>query len=67
MPHDYLSDKAANYKLMEDIRSWWRKRGVVVKVWLEKAIDPTTSSTIHVIRTNIVQDCTNLKGHYIVE
>jgi len=36
--HDYLSDRAANYKLMADIKNWWRKRGYVVRVWLEKAL-----------------------------
>ncbi len=67
MKHDYLSDKAANYYLMEQIRSWWRKRGIMVKVWLEKANDPTNGTAIHVIRTNIIQDCNNIRSRYIVE
>ena len=46
--HDYLADRAANYKLMADIRNWWRKRGYVVKVWLEKAIDPSNGTNIWV-------------------
>jgi hypothetical protein len=33
--HDYLSDRAANYKLMQDIRNWWSRRGQTVRVWLE--------------------------------
>ncbi len=47
--HDYLSDRAANYKLMSDIKNWWRKRGYQVKVWLERGIDPTNGTNIHVI------------------
>ncbi len=65
--HDYLSDRAANYKLMSDIKSWWRKRGYVVRVWLEKAIDPMSGSQIHVVRTNIVQSVTNARRSYYVE
>ena len=65
--HDYLSDRAANYKLMADIKSWWRKRGYVVKVWLEKAIDPTSGSQIHVVRTNIMQSVTNARKNYYVQ
>jgi len=65
--HDYLSDRAANYKLMADIRNWWRKRGCIVKVWLEKAIDPSNGTTIYVIRTNIVQHSNNARSGYCVE
>jgi hypothetical protein len=59
MKHDYLEDRIANVKLMNDIRSWWRKRGHTVKVWLEKANDPTNGTNIWVIRTNITQDMRN--------
>jgi hypothetical protein len=64
--HDYLADRAANYKLMADIRNWWRKRGYVVKVWLEKAIDPSNGTSIWVIRTNIVQSVSNARSGYSV-
>jgi hypothetical protein len=64
--HDYLSDRAANYKLMADIRNWWRKRGYNVKVWLEKAVDPTNGTTIWVIRSNIVQPVSKLRSNYVV-
>lgn len=64
--HDYLGDRAANYKLMSDIKNWWHRRGYVVKVWLEKAIDPTSGSAIHVIRTDIKQSIPNArKGYYV--
>lgn len=65
--HDYLADRAANYKLMADIRNWWRKRGYVVKVWLEKAIDPSNGTSIWVIRTNIVQPVSNARSGYSVD
>lgn len=65
--HDYLADRAANYKLMADIRNWWRKRGYVVKVWLEKAIDPSNGTSIWVIRTNIVQSVSNARSGYSVD
>ena len=65
--HDYLSDRAANYKLMADIKNWWRKRGYVVRVWLEKAIDPSNGTVIFVIRTNIVQHTANATGGYTVQ
>jgi hypothetical protein len=65
--HDYLSDRAANYKLMADIKNWWRKRGYVVRVWLEKAVDPSNGTNIFVIRTNIVQHVNNVRNRYIVE
>ena len=64
--HDYLSDRAANYKLMADIKNWWRKRGYTVKVWLEKAVDPTNGTTIWVIRSNIVQPVSKLRSNYVV-
>ena len=64
--HDYLSDRAANYKLMADIKNWWRKRGYEVRVWLEKAVDPTNGTTIWVIRSNIVQPVSNLRSNYVV-
>lgn len=66
MKHDYLSDRAANFKLMQDIRSWWAKRGHSVHVWLEKGTDPTNGTKIWVIRTNIVQDVKNAKENYCV-
>ena len=65
--YDYLADRAANYKLMTDIRNWWRKRGYVVKVWLEKAIDPSNGTNIWVIRTNIVQSVSNARSGYSVD
>jgi hypothetical protein len=65
--HDYLNDRAANYKLMADIKNWWRKRGYVVRVWLEKAIDPSNGTNIWVIRSNIVQTVTNARSGYSVE
>ena len=64
--HDYLSDRAANYKLMADIRNWWRKRGYNVNVWLEKAVDPSNGTTIWVIRSNIVQPVSKLRSNYVV-
>lgn len=67
MLHDYLGDKAANYRLMQNIRQWWLKRGFVVKVWLERAGDPTNRTPIHVIRTNIEQDCKHLGTRYVVD
>lgn len=65
--YDYLADRAANYKLMADIRNWWRKRGYVVKVWLEKAIDPSNGTNIWVIRSNIVQSVSNARSGYSVD
>jgi hypothetical protein len=65
--HDYLSDRAANYKLMADIKNWWRKRGYIVRVWLEKAIDPSNGTAIFVIRSNIVQPVRNARNSYIVD
>lgn len=64
--HDYLSDRAANYKLMADIKNWWRKRGYNVNVWLEKAVDPSNGTTIWVIRSNIVQPVSKLRSNYVV-
>lgn len=65
--HDYLSDRAANYKLMNDIKSWWRKRGIIVRVWMEKASDPQGGGTIYVIRTNIVQHVSAAEGNNYAE
>jgi len=65
--YDYLADRAANYKLMADIRNWWRKRGYVVKVWLEKANDPSNGTNIWGIRTNIVQSVSNARSGYSVD
>lgn len=65
MKHDYLEDRIANVKLMNDIRSWWQKRGHRVKVWLEKAKDPTNGTNIWVIRTNIVQDVRNVPSYAV--
>jgi len=65
--HDYLSDKAANYKLMSDIKNWWMKRGFVVKAWLERGIDPSNGTSIHVIRTNIVQNVDNARTRYVTD
>lgn len=66
MAHDYLSDRAANYRLMQQIVSWWKKRGFVVRAWLEKATDPTNGTVIWVIRTNIRQDASNVDPRYTV-
>jgi hypothetical protein len=66
MKHDYLSDRAANFHLMNNIKAWWRKRGFIVRTRLEKSIDPTNGTVIWVIRTNIVQDCNNIRSRYIV-
>ncbi len=65
--HDYLADKAANYKLMSDIKNWWRKRGYEVKVWMERAVDPSNGTNIHVIRTNIHQDVANARIRYVTD
>ncbi len=65
--HDYLSDKAANYKLMSDIKNGWRKRGYEVKVWMERAVDPSNGTNIHVIRTNIHQDVANARIRYVTD
>ncbi len=64
MSHDYLSDRAANYKLMSNIRNWWQKRGYLVKVWVEKDKDPTNGTTMFVIRTNIVQKVSSAESGY---
>ena len=66
MRHDYLSDRAANYRLMQQIVSWWRKRGFVVRAWLEKSTDRSNGTIIWVIRTNIKQDATNVNPRYTV-
>lgn len=65
--HDYLSDRAANYKLMNDIKNWWQKRGYSVKVWLERGVSPVNGTNIHVIRTNIVQHVDNARARYVTE
>lgn len=67
MSHDYLGDRAANYRLMQNIRSWWLKRGFVVRVWLEKAKDPTNNTTIYVIRTDIKQNCAHAGTRYATD
>ncbi len=66
MKHDYLADRAANFRLMNDIRSWWAKRGYPVQVWLEKANDPTNGTVIWVIRTTITQDTKHLGTRYVL-
>lgn len=63
--HDYLSDRAANYKLVADIKGWWKKRGHEVKVWIEKGIDPSKGTTIYVIRSNIVQNVADARNRYV--
>jgi hypothetical protein len=65
--HDYLGDRAANYKLMADIKGWWKKRGHTVKVWLEKGTDPSNGTIIHVIRTNIVQNVADARNKYVTD
>jgi hypothetical protein len=65
--HDYLSDRAANYKLMSDIKNWWRKQGYPVRVWLERGVDPSNGTSIHVIRTNIVQPVEHLRNRYVTD
>lgn len=64
MKHDYLSDRAANFRLMQQIRDWWKKRGFVVNVWLEKANSPQDGSVIWVIRTNITQNVAHASTRY---
>lgn len=66
MKHDYLADRAANFRLMQLIRTFWSKRGHAVNVWLEKGIDPTSGSTIWVIRSNIQQNTGNIVKGYVV-
>ena len=66
MKHDYLADRAANFKLMQDIKTWWAKRGYSVNVWLEKANDPTNGTNIWVIRTNIKQNVQHIGESYSV-
>jgi hypothetical protein len=62
--HDYLEDKAANYRLMQQIREWWKKRGHNVRVWLEKEKDPQGGGSIYVVKTNIQQNVENLRSGY---
>jgi hypothetical protein len=64
--HDYLGDRAANFRLMQQIVEWWRKRGFVVRAWLEKANASGNGATIWVIRTNITQDASNVNPRYTV-
>lgn len=64
---DYLSDKTANFKLMNDIKAWWRRRGVIVRVWLERVGDPQGSGQIYVIRSNIVQNVATARSGLVVE
>lgn len=64
MPHDYLADRAANYRLMQNIREWWKRRGFIVNVWLEKANSPQDNSVIWVIRTNITQNVKHAGTRY---
>lgn len=64
--HDYLSDRTANYKLMQDIRAWWLRRGRTVRVWMEKANDPSNGTVIWVIRTDLQQNVNAAKrGHAV--
>lgn len=65
--HDYLSDRAANYKLMNDIKNWWQKRGYSVKVWLEKGNSPSNGANIYVIRTDIMQSVNTARSGYVTE
>lgn len=66
MQHDYLEDRAANFRLIQLIRTWWARRGYVVKVWMEKSHDPTKGTPIWVIRTNITQNTNNINQGYVV-
>jgi hypothetical protein len=52
---------------MSDIKNWWLKRGFVVKAWLERGIDPSNGTSIHVIRTNIVQNVDNARTRYVTD
>lgn len=61
---DYLGDKAANFKLINLITTYWRKRGFRVRAWVEKANDPSNGSTIFVLRTDIKQDMTKIDPTY---
>lgn len=66
MAHDYLADRAANYRLMQNIRDWWKRRGFVVNVWLEKSNSPQDGSVIWVIRTNITQNIAHAGTRYSI-
>lgn len=64
--HDYLDDKAANYRLCQTIRDWWHKRGHRVRVRLEKVKDPQGSGSIFVVRVDAPQHVRNLElGHSV--
>jgi hypothetical protein len=63
---DYLGNRADNLKLINTIKQWWAKRGFIVQAWTEKAVDPTTNSTIWVVRTSIKQDARNIRKNYTV-
>lgn len=67
MRHDYLADRAANYRLMQLIQAWWAKRGYRVRVWLERATDPTNGTHIWVIRSSVTQPVHNLNPKYMVQ
>lgn len=60
MSLDYLTERASNFKLINLIQSYWRKRGYHVKAWIEKAHDPSNGATIYVVRTNIHQSLLTL-------
>ncbi len=64
--NDYLSDKAANYKLIADIKAWWAKRGYQVNCWIEKIQSPVSGHTTFIVRTNITQDVKNAERGYVV-
>ena len=56
MSHDYLGDRLATLKLVENIRRWWQRHGIVVKVWIEKVPNPQDGRSIYVVRTALQQD-----------
>jgi hypothetical protein len=64
--HDYLGDRAANFRLIQQIVAWWRKRGFEVRAWLEKGTAGSNGATIWVIRTNIKQDARNVNPRYTI-
>jgi hypothetical protein len=66
MTHDYLEDRAANFKLMNDIKTWWKKRGHNVHVYLATERDPQGGGNIHVIRTRIPQSVAVAQTGYMV-
>ena len=62
--YDYLGDKAANFRLINMITTYWRKRGFHVKAWVERGNDSSNGAAIFVVRTDIRQDVTKIDPTY---